>query len=89
MKLFRWIVMIRSDPAGFYATISPYKFLSGVDAGAGFRFPVFGSEPALYKGKFARFQVSELKRVGYNVFCLPWALYAAALWLKARKNRKW
>ena len=81
--------MIRCNPAGFYAPISSYKFLSGVDTSAVFCFPVFESEPSLYKRKFARFQVSELKRVGYNVFCLPWAFYAAALWLKARKNKKW
>lgn len=89
MKIFRWIVMIKNDPAGFYLPVTFFKFLSGVVRNGDCLEPKWSSEPVLYKLKHARFQVSELRRVGYNVYTLPYVLYAAAMWLKARKLRKW
>ena len=89
MKIFQWLVAIKRNSSGFYLPVAPDKFLSGVkleDAGLS---PVFGDSPALYRFRAARFQVSELRRVGYNVSAVPYVIYFIVCWIKARKKRLW
>lgn len=92
MKIFRWIVLLKNDPAGFYSPITLGRFLVGFTGvpGTDFLDPVWrDADPALYKRKGARFIVSELRRVGYNVHYVPWLLLAIVERIKARKKNPW
>ena len=92
MKFLMWIVKVRDDPGGFYGCLGGNIYLSGVryNQTAGWYEPVFASsDPTLYPCSSARFQAKELRRVGYNVRCVPYALILVACWLKARKSRLW
>lgn len=92
MKIFQWIVMIRCNSGSFYGCVAPGRFLTGVahDAAQGCYKPQFGDgAPVLYPRKSARFQAQELRRVGYNVFCIPYLLLSFVTWLKARKAKSW
>ena len=92
MKIFRWFVVLKNDPSGFYQPIAPARFLAGFKdiPDSPFMSPVWDGEvPALYKRKGASFIVSELRRVGYNVHVVPWLLLAIAERIKARKKNPW
>lgn len=91
MKLFRWIVLLKNNPAGFYSPVSAGHFLAGFGSSSdGFLQPVWAeADPVLYKRKGARFIVSELRRVGYNAFSIPWLLLAIIQRIKARKQDPW
>lgn len=92
MKFLKWIVMVRDDPGGFYGCVGGNRYLAGVhyNALAGWHEPVFASsDPVLYPGGSARFQVKELRRVGYNVRAVPYVLIMVIAWIKARKNKSW
>lgn len=92
MKFLKWIVMARDDPGGFYGHLGGNRYLSGVhyNTVAGWYEPVFSSsDPALYPHSSARFQAKELRRVGYNVRCVPYLLVLVSAWIKARKTRLW
>lgn len=89
MKILRWIVVIKRDPSCFYLPVSKTKFLSGIQLEDNCLIPIWGDEPVLYKYKYARFQVSELRRVGYNVSVVPYVLIMIRNWIAARKLRKW
>ena len=92
MKIFRWIVLLKNDPAGFYKPIAPARFLVGFQdvPNTGYLCPVWDDvEPSLYQRRGARFIVSELRRVGYNVHAVPWLLLAIVDRIKARKKNPW
>lgn len=92
MKFFQWIVMIRCNSGSFYGCVSPGRYLTGVvhEPSQGVYKPLFGdADPVLYPRSSARFQAKELRRVGYNVRCVPYALILVADWFKARKSRLW
>lgn len=91
MKLFKWIVMIRCNSGSFYGCVAPGRFLTGIKhvPDLGYK-PLFGDvDPVLYPRRSARFQAQELRRVGYNVFCIPYLLLSFVTWLKARKSQVW
>ena len=91
MKFLKWIVLIRNDSGKLYFPVSEGRYLSGVVAnpsGWGYS-PVFGDDPVLYPRRIARFQVSELRRVGYNVRSVPWILYSVKLWIQKKKANPW
>lgn len=92
MKMFQWVVMIRCNSGSFYGCVAPGRYLIGVahDAAAGCYKPQFGDgDPVLYPRKSAAFQAAELRRVGYNVRCVPFMLLSFVSWLRARKSRPW
>lgn len=92
MKFLRWIVLIKNDPSGFYAPVSDGRFLVGFGdvSDTLYLCPRWASDcPALYSRRGARFIVSELRRVGYNVSSVPYALLMVVAAIKAWKNRKW
>ena len=89
MKIFQWVIVIKRNPSGFYRVVSPHKYLSGVVLEDGSLSPKFDEDPSLYGLRSSKFQVSELRRVGYNVFAVPYAFYAFVVWLRARKKKPW
>ena len=92
MKFLKWIVMISCNSGSFYGCVAPGRYLSGValEASQGVYKPLFrDADPVLYPRSSARFQVKELRRVGYNVRCVPYALVLFVSWLKVRKSRAW
>lgn len=92
MKLLRWIVVLKRDPAGFYKPVSDGRYLVGFGGcpDFAFLFPSWGAEnPTLYTRKGAKFIVSELRRVGYNVRRVPFALVLLVQYIKARKKNPW
>lgn len=92
MKIFRWIVLLKNDPAGFYKPIASARFLVGFQdvRDTPYLDPCWSdADPTLYQHKGARFIVSELRRVGYNVHAVPWLLLAIVERIKARKKNPW
>lgn len=92
MKIFRWIVVLKNDPSGFYEPIAPARFLVGFQdvPNTPYLAPAWADgDPVLYVRKGARFIVSELRRVGYNVHAVPWLLLAIVERIKARKKNPW
>lgn len=92
MKIFRWFVVLKNDPSGFYQPIAPARFLAGFKdiPDSPFMSPVWdGEAPALYKHKGASFIVSELRRVGYNVHAVPYLILMIVNRIKAKKASPW
>ena len=92
MKLFQWIVMIRCNSGHFYGCVAPGRYLTGVlrDDAAGCYKPEFGDDaPVLYPRSSASFQARELRRVGYCVRTVPYALVMLLAWIQKRKNSVW
>lgn len=92
MKLFRWFVLLKNDPAGFYAPVTVGRFLVGFSdvPNTPYLSPVWAdADPTLYQRKGARFIVSELRRVGYNVHALPFFLLQILQRIRARKVNPW
>lgn len=92
MKFLKWIVMISCNSGSFYGCVAPGRYLTGVahEASLGAFKPLFGDAgPVLYPRSSALFQAKELRRVGYNVRCVPYALILVVSWIKERKTRLW
>lgn len=93
MKLFRWFVLLKSDPAGFFSPVSMSKYLTGFSLphkDAALMEPCFEVDsPALYPRKDAAFIAHELRRVGYNVHAVPFVILMIRNWIKAKKANPW
>lgn len=92
MKFLRWIVVVKNNPSGFYQPVTLGRFLVGFAdvPNTPYLVPKWAdADPSLYKLRGARFIVSELRRVGFNVSAVPYLVLLIVDWFKARKKRKW
>ena len=93
MKILRWYVSLKVDPAGFFCPVSFSRYLIGYESmtqDGAYMAPRFEDDsPALYTRKDAAFVAHELRRVGYNVRAVPYLILMIRNWIKARKKNPW
>ena len=78
LKILSWVVRLDAGNYRFFTTCAKPGFLSSLslrdDGLTKTVLPCFGDDPILYGFRSACFLVRELRRTGYNVSAVPYAI---------------